>query len=371
VVAATSAANRFVSPMRTVQASGTAAATRFQGFDSTATRVHPGGTVKDLLTVSPGGHRIVQVQARRLGTQHFATLATGRSSRAGTFTAVYRPGSSGAWAFRLVVRASAIARRAVSPERTVTVAGVTPTPNPTASPVPGSAPAAEPTTTPTVAPTPTPTTTPTTPPVATTTAVLSINGSTGPTAKQTRKDSEVFLLSESAGTGLTLIRGTLDYGDGTPKVVFTGDPGTWIPEAHAYKKEGPYTATWQVTDSTIVGSASTSIIVTVFKDEPHAEITETVPGAATVDNPVTFTVATDTPTPGTFFSTYDLSSVVAVDPNSNVSTYAGGSVFAATGQPATTLTLTFHVPGTYAVDLVVDNDAGGEASATTNVTVLP
>jgi hypothetical protein len=367
VVAAASADDRFVSPMRTVQASGRAAASRFQGFDSTATTVRAGTTVKDVVTVLPGGHRTVLVQARRLGTQHFTTLSTGRSSRAGTFTAVYRPSSSGAWAFRLVARANAIARRAVSPERTIKVGGVTP--KPTASPVPGSAaePTTTPTATPTAGPTPTPTTTPTTPPVATTTAVLSINGSTGPTAKQTRKDSEVFLLSESPGQGLSLVSGNLDYGDGTSQS-FTEDPDTWIPDAHAYNKAGSYTATWQVIDSA-GNKPSTSIKVTVFKDEPHADITETVPGAAKVGEPVDFTVTTDTP-PDTSFSTYDLYSVVAVDPNSNLSTYATDSVFAATGKPTAPLTLTFNAPGTYEVDLVVDNDAGGEATATTSVTVL-
>ena len=50
---------------------------------------------------------------------------------------------------------------------------------------------------------------------AVTTAVLSLNGSTGATAKQTVGQSQSFVVTGThAGKDRTLVSGTLDYGDG-------------------------------------------------------------------------------------------------------------------------------------------------------------
>jgi hypothetical protein len=453
VVLATSRDNGVVSAIRIVAASGRAATTSVQGFDSSPVTTESGHSVVDLVTVLPKAHRAVSVQARRPGARRFVTVATGSFSSDGAFRAVYRPTDAGVWAYRLVVRASTTARTGISATRIVTVTRLTPTPTPTPTPRP------------TPRPTPTPTPTPgpadtapgpvtgltvvsttsssinlswtnpadpdfagvqirravgTTPPAsptggtqvartganttsyadiglapnikfayalfafdtagnfssraigstttgAPTIAVLSINGSTGPTAKQTQGVSEVFVLGGSPGLGLSLLAGTLDYGDGQSKTFTGGDPAFWIPDPHAYTSPGSFTAVWRVTDSAF-GTDSTSIDVTVFKDGPTATISEAVPGSAKVGSPVTFDVTTSTPI-GTSFRSYDFSSFIGVDPATQVATYATDSVFAAAGQPPTQLTLIFDTPGSYEVDLVIDNDAGGEAFVTTNVNV--
>jgi PKD domain len=450
VVAAAPGADRMVSPVRTIRASGKAASVTLRGFRSTPVTTAVGQAVVDSVTVLPSAHRTVRVQARRPGTRDFSTVSTGSSSSAGVYRAVYRPTSDGVWVYRLLVRASTTSRRAVSPARivTVTTPTSTPTPTPTSTPSPtttptptdsapgpvtglhlvsttsssitlswtnptapdfagvmirravGTTPPASPTDGSLVAKTAANTTSFTDSGLASerdftytlfafdtaanlssratgsattgapTTAVLTINGSTAPTAKLTQGESQSFVLSGSAGLGLSgLINGTLNYGDGQSQT-FTGDPATWSPDAHAYAYLGsgavpaswPVTATWRVIDSAF-GSDVTTIDITVFKDEPTAKIVDITPnGNATVGVAVTFDVTGSGTPPGTDTS-YDLYSV-----NLDGVSYATGSVFAAAGMP-THPTLTFDQPGKYDVTLVVDNDAGGEATDTTKVTV--
>ncbi len=176
----------------------------------------------------------MRIQARRPGSKLFRTVSSGYSSNTGTFRAVYRPTAVGTWRFRLFLPATAKATQAVSPSRTITA------------------------------------TKPIVPRVVTT-AVLSLNGSTGTSAKQTVNLSEAFdITGTHAGEGLTLVSGSLDYGDGTPAQTFTGDPAGWTPDEHQYATPGMVTATWTVVDSAGT-SAKTSVQVTVF-DEPTATI---------------------------------------------------------------------------------------------------
>jgi PKD domain len=160
VVAATMQATRFVSPTRSVVASGRAVRTRIIGFATTSATVSLGGAVTDDVSFSPSASRVVAVQARRPGSQTFVPQSTGTSSRAGRFQAVYRPTSAGVWQYRLVVQASATALPITSPTRQVTATGTTPTPTPTATRTPTPTPRPTPTVTPTPTPTPTGTQTP-------------------------------------------------------------------------------------------------------------------------------------------------------------------------------------------------------------------
>jgi PKD domain len=120
VVVATARAKALVSPLRTVKASGIATTTKILGFASTPATITVGAIVRDAVSVSPRASRTVEVQARRAGTATWVNTSTsGGSSAVGSFMAIYRP-APGVWQYRLMVRASATARTAVSPPRTVT-----------------------------------------------------------------------------------------------------------------------------------------------------------------------------------------------------------------------------------------------------------
>jgi hypothetical protein len=120
VVAATSRAARFVSSTRTVVASGRAVRTDISGYATTSATISLGATVTGEVVLSPRAPRAVVVQARRPGSVSFVTQSTGTFSSSGSFRAVYRPTSAGAWGFRLVVSASATALSVTSPTRIIT-----------------------------------------------------------------------------------------------------------------------------------------------------------------------------------------------------------------------------------------------------------
>ena len=442
VLPATAQARTIVSSTRVVVAAGSAAVTRVRGYDSSARTIVLGEAVADTVSLRPKAPRTVCVQARGPGARDFVTVSVGRAGSAGGFRAVYRPATAGVWAYRLLVRAGATARRVVTPARLLTVSAPTST-------TPGA--------TPPVTQTPPATPTDSTPPgpvtglvvassssaavhlswsnpadgdfagvmvrrsqgstapasttdgalVVTTTksattyvdtglasstayayslfaldtagnvsaravgtattgaptvAVLEVNGSTGPTAKETRNNSQAYDIAGShAALGQILVLGTLDYGDGSPAVHLNGDPALWDLPAHAYADLGHKTVTWTVTDSA-GATVSTHIDIDVLP-EPTATIAPSVPGLVPAHAPITFNVTSSlagaSATSYDFFSTKLDSSLVA------------GSVFAVPGPPAPgALTLTFDTPGSYQVELDVLTDAGGEATATTTVTVL-
>jgi hypothetical protein len=340
VVAATSRADKLVSTVRTVHASGAAATTKVDGFVSTAVSVTVGGVVTDVVAVLPRARRTVWVQARRPGASDFETLTTGTSSGTGAFTAVYRPSTAGVWAYRLTVPASATARTAVSPTRTVTVSQLTPALTSTSTP------------------TPTPTPTGTTTVGAPTTAALSINGSTGSTARQTVNLSEALdVTGTHAGPGLSLLSGSLDYGDNT-KDTFSGDSAWWMLPDHQYTGQGPVTATLTVMDSAFV-IVSTHILITFYAD-PTATIG--IVGSFEKGKPVVFNLATTTPA-GTAFADYDMFTVNDLTP-SVTDNYVEGL-----GKAPAAQTVIFNTAGTYTIFLDVSNDAGGFATYSVPVTI--
>ncbi len=186
---------------------------------------------------------------------------------------------------------------------------------------------------------------PGTPPVAS----LSVNNSTGATAKATVNGflARVDLsgTAPSAGHTFTLVR--VNYGDGTPAVDFTGDDSTLWDADHEYLTTGVKTATLTVTDSG-GGSITKTVTVTVF-NQPTAAITG--PPTAVTDATVTFGLTAATPV-GTVFTDWDLS----VD---------GIQVaFSGVGAPPATFDWHFDEPGTYVVTLSVFNDADGDAIST-------
>jgi len=175
------------------------ATTSLQGFVTSPATVQVAGTVTDQVSVRPRAKRLVRVQARRPGSTSFVTVSSHYSTKAGDFRAVYKPTTVGTWRFRLFLPATTRARQLVSASRTITA------------------------------------TKPTVPQVEVTTAVLSLNGSKGTTAKQTVNLSEAFVITGThAGTGRSLESGTLDYGDGTTPERFAGDPAGWTPKPHQY-----------------------------------------------------------------------------------------------------------------------------------------
>ena len=245
---------------------GHRATTSLRGFRTAPATVQVKGTVTDQVRIRPQAHRVVRIQARRPGSKLFRTVSSGYSSNTGTFRAVYRPTAVGTWRFRLFLPATAKATQAVSPSRTITA------------------------------------TKPIVPKVVTT-AVLSLNGSTGTSAKQTVNLSEAFdITGTHAGEGLTLVSGSLDYGDGTPAQTFTGDPAGWTPDEHQYATPGMVTATWTVVDSAGT-SAKTSVEIHVFA-EPTASISVVSGGLLEQNKPVQFAVTSDTAS-GTSFTDFD------------------------------------------------------------------
>ncbi len=192
-----------------------------------------------------------------------------------------------------------------------------------------------------------------TPPGVPPVAALSINNSTGATAKASLNGflARVDLTGTRPATGQTFTQVSLRYGDGTT-VQFTGqDPSQWDAD-HAYLTTGVKIATLTVTDSG-GGTATTAVTVTVF---PQPTATITGPATAAVNAVTTFGVTAATPT-GTTFTSWDLS----VD---GIQIAESGF-----GAPPATIDWPFDAPGTYNVTLSVFNDADGDATSNT-VTVV-
>jgi PKD domain len=116
--------------------SGKARTTKIMGFDATPTTITVGATVRDDVSVRPKASRTIEVQARRAGARIWTkTPASGVSTKAGDFTAVYQP-TLGVWEYRLVVKASRDAREAVSQTREITAKAPTTPPADTTAPGP-------------------------------------------------------------------------------------------------------------------------------------------------------------------------------------------------------------------------------------------
>ena len=307
------------------------APTSLRGLSTAPVTVEVNGLVTDDVSVRHRAHRPVYVQAQQPGSKAFVTVASrsGFSTRSGTFRAVYQPTTAGTWRFRLLLPATARATRLVSASRAITAtAPTTPTPTPTQG--------------------------------AVTTAALSLNGSKGAIAKQTVNLSESFVISGThAGAGLTLLSGTLEYGDRTPAETFHGDARGWTPREHQYAHPGPVTATWTVLDSA-GKSVSSSVDITVFA-QPTVTLSRVTAGMVEKNKPVRFIITATTPE-GTEFTHFDTFS------SSNGTTF--DNVVSGDRRPSEALTLTFPTPGTYTVYVDVDNDAGGFAEYAVKVPVI-
>jgi hypothetical protein len=187
---------------------------------------------------------------------------------------------------------------------------------------------------------------------AVTSAVLSINGSTG-TAKTSANGFEPSfdVTGSLAGSDQTIVSGSLNYGDGTTDT-FSGDPSNWN-VTHGYTAAGDLTVTLQVTDSS-GDSASDSVALTVYA-APTATITASAPPVRPGDL-VTFALTSATPT-GTAFTDYDVS-------------YGDDTPMEfKDGVPPATLTHAFTAEGTYTVTFEAYNDADGWVTASTTVTL--
>jgi hypothetical protein len=401
------------SPARDAAPRAHKATTTLQGFRKAPASVLIPATVTDAVTVRPRAHRVVRVQARKPGSKVFVTVSSGFSDKHGDFGAVYRPTKAGAWQFRLFLPATARATSLVSASRKVVARLDTTAPgpvtavnvaqgvgselslswtNPTDADFAGvmirrlvgaTAPSATQgtlvTTTNAAATSFTDQTlagdttysyalfafdavknkaagaTRTVTSGAATTASLSLNGSSGATAKQTVGQSQAFDVSGShAGRTLTVVSGTLDYGDGTPVEAFLGDPSTWVPTPHQYDVTGPVTAKLTVVDSASK-TVTTSLVVTVFA---APTVTATV---TSIDfekgQPITFAVTSATPA-GTSFTDFDTFS-------------DGGNDFVSgAGAPPATFTITFPNAGTHTVTVEGFTDAGGLATVTIEVVIV-
>ena len=317
--------------------------TRLHGFSTTPATPLVDGTVTDKVSIRPRAQRHVYVQARRPGSTAFHTIksASGHSHRNGDFTAVYHPTTEGTWKFRLLLPSTHTATRLLSPARTITATRPAPGP-PAPGPAPGPAPAPAPA-----------------PSVSVTTAALSLNGSTGTTAKQTVNVNGAFdLTGTHAGRGETLTSAKLDYGDGTVEA-FEGDPATWFP-AHQYTNGRAVTATLTVVDSA-GGTDQTSIDITMFVHEPTATISVAPDSERKPGKPVTFEVSSFVPGDSSFthFDTYSLASGATVFDNQR----------SGPGAPPAEFSITFAKPGSYTVLVDGDNDAGGLAEAKVRVVI--
>jgi hypothetical protein len=295
------------------------ASTALRGF-STAPATRPvNGTVTDRVVVRPRTHRVVKVQAKRPGSTKFVTVSSEFSNKHGRFSAVLKPTAAGSWRFRLLLPRTATATRLVSPSRTITAT----------NPV--------------------------------TTAALSLNGSQGATAKQTVGVSQAFdFTGTHAGTGLSLLSGTLDYGDGTTEA-FHGDPSTWDSEGHRYVDTRTFTAKLTVVDSALQ-SASTSIDVTVYA-EPTATISVRPGSELEQSKPIRFDVTSQTPE-GTSFTDFDHYSL---DSAGTAENFRDGGLADWPG----TFSITFPTAGTYTVAFEGSNDAGATATAEVQVVIKP
>jgi len=396
------------------------ATTALKGFSTAHATVHVGDDVTDKVGVRPRAHRSVKVQARRPGSTVFRTVSQGFSTKEGEFEAVYHPTKAGTWRFRLVLPATVKATKLVSASRVVTATPAVPldvTPpgpvtdvnvlqgvgselalswtNPTDADFTGvmirravgpTAPAS-PTQGTLVTNTGAAATsftdqglagsttysyalfafdaaknkaagvTRTVASGAATTAVLHINGSTGPNANDTVDTAEVYDISTGTHPGrtLTMVSGTLDYGDGSPVEEFAGDPSTWVPAGHQYATTGTFNASLTVVDSASK-SVSTSIAVHVVA-APTATIQVDPTSVLEKGKDVRFLVTSSTPT-GTAFTDFDHFSD------------AGDNFVAGVGKPPASFTINFAVAGTYTVTVEGFNDAGGLASAQVQVVII-
>ncbi|MFL6079878.1 MAG: PKD domain-containing protein [Ornithinibacter sp.] len=193
-----------------------------------------------------------------------------------------------------------------------------------------------------------------TPPGAPPVAALSINNSTGATAKASLNGflARVDLTGTHPSAGHSFTQVSLRYGDGTITEFTGNDPTVWDAD-HAYLTEGVKIATLTVTDSG-GGTATTVVTVTVF---PQPTATVTGPATSTVNATATFGVTAATPV-GTTFTSWDLS----VD---GIQIALSGF-----GAPPATVDWQFDVPGTYNVTLSVFNDADGDATSNTITVVV-
>jgi len=379
------------------------ATTKIVGFVSTPITITVGRAVADDVVVLPRASRLVQVQVRRAGARTFVkTALSGRSSKTGAFRAIYRP-TAGVWQYRLVVLASATARAAISPIRTVTAKPpVVVPPKDITAPGPVTAltatavsmtsitldwanPAAADFTGVTIrraagATAPRTTTEGSSVPVtasasaktysdtglsagtqysyavfahdrvpnyaAAANATTKTTTSTIPAlwVNSTRATVGVALFCDPsatyAATGVTLT-GALDYGDGTSAEAFTGGPAGWF-SLHSYATTGTKTATLTVTDS--ANNASNKAVTINAYDPPTAAIPAT--GQAQVGVPYTFPITATTPA-GTAFHSWNL--------------YGDWLTGGYDAGPPATLTHTFTDAGTYPFTLTVANDAQGTA----------
>ncbi len=392
------------------------ATTTLKGFNRAPASVLMPGAVVDAVSIHPRAHRVVRVQAERPGSKVFVTVSSGFSNQHGDFAAVYKPTKAGTWHFRLFLPATGRANRLVSASRSITATQDTTAPgsvtnvnvvqgvgsdlalswtNPTDADFAGvmirrtvgPTPPASPTQGVLVTNTASDATsftdqglpgsttfsyalfafdtaknkaagvTRTVTSGAATTAVLTINGSTGPNANDTVNVAEVYDISTGthAGRTLTIASGTLDYGDGTTPEEFVGDPSTWVPAGHQYAKTGTFNASLTVLDSASK-SVSTSIQVHVVA-EPTATIGVDPTSVLEKGKDVRFLVTSATPT-GTSFTDFDHFSD------------AGDNFISGAGNPPASFTINFAAAGTYTVTVEGFNDAGGVATASVQVVIV-
>lgn len=372
VVAATPSATALVSPTRTVTATGPAAATGLSGFATGRTIVSLGQQVVDDVVITPRGARPVLVQARRPGTSRFVTQSTGGTSRTGRFRATYRPTSTGDWAFRLFVPASATARSVTSPARVLAVvSGAGGTTSGGGTPAGGAGSPATGGGSPTgggtgggngggtPAPDPVP---------AVTTADLIVQRPGYPNSPALAKVTvdEVFAFDAShsvAADGRTLVSGSVDYGDGqTDTFTAPSGPADYWNTVHTYASTGPKTVTLQVTDD--AGTTDTTTLTLDVYDAPTAAA-QVTSGPAQVNQPVTLALDTWTPA-GTHLTSYDV--IVRGETNDPAGAPAQSFILRNAAAPPATRTITFSAPGTYTLVICADNDAGATAE-TTEITV--
>ena len=300
------------------------ATTSLQGFVTSPATVQVAGTVTDQVSVRPRAHRLVRVQARRPGSTAFVTVSSRYSTKTGDFSAVYKPTTAGTWRFRLFLPATATARQLVSASRTITA------------------------------------TKPTVPHVEVTTAVLSLNGSKGTTAKQTVNLSEAFVITGThAGTGLSLESGTLDYGDGTTPETFAGDPAGWAPKPHQYTEPGTFTAKLDGRRLSRHERNDDARRPDVRRaDRRDLDRSEKRAGEGEAGQ-----VPCHLPHPGRHVVRRLRHLQPPAAPRSPTRCTAAGA-------PPATFPITFANPGTYTVYVTGDNDAGGLAEASVRVVIV-
>ena len=392
------------------------ATTALKGFNKAPASVLMPGTVVDAVSIHPRAHRLVRVQAERPGSKVFVTVSSGFSNKHGDFAAVYKPTRVGRWHFRLSLPATGRATRLVSASRSITATTDTTAPGPvsgvsvvqgvgselslswvnptdadfagvmirrTVGLIPPASPTQGVLVTNTAAVTTTFTdqglagdttysyalfafdtaknkaaaATRTVVSGAATTATLTVNGSTGPTAFDTVNVAQVYDVSTGthAGRTLTIVSGTLDYGDSSTPEEFVGDPSTWAPAGHQYAVTGIFTATLTVVDSASK-TASTPIQIHVVA-QPTATITVDPASVLEKGKDVRFLVTSGTPA-GTSFTDFDHFSD------------AGDNFISGAGNPPASFTINFAAAGTYSVTVEGFNDAGGLATASVPVVIV-